>query len=373
MGKEIRNTDIKVSNKVKIARFILHQGETSKAEIASALNLSMPTVLQNIKLLMDEHIITEIGEYQSTGGRKAKALAISANEKYAVGIDITANHINYVLVNLKGELVAHKRIRMVFEASLSYNQSLNLNLSRFLAETEVDLELLLGVGISLPGIIDKESPALIQSHILKIQNYSLKHLTQIIPYPVYFENDANSAAMAEFRYLDKNAIYLSLSRTVGGAIYMNQETYEGENYRSAEFGHMIIEPRGKTCYCGKEGCLDAYCSAAVLDQHADENLESFFQKLKQGDPALELIWENYLDYLGIAVTNLRMAFDCDIMLGGDVGGYLENHMPALTQSLMKYNQFENDTVYLKVCHYKKNAAAIGIAMAFVEKYFDTLS
>ena len=71
-----RGAEPKRNNKIRTARFISLRGTTSKTEISAGLKLSMPTTLQNVKALIDEGIVEETGEYESTGGRKAKALAI---------------------------------------------------------------------------------------------------------------------------------------------------------------------------------------------------------------------------------------------------------------------------------------------------------
>lgn len=141
------------------------KGETSKPEIASELGISMPTVLQNVKELIQSGIVAEAGKYESTGGRKASVLSISANLKNAVGIDITANHISYVLINLCGTVIAKKRIKSAFENSLSYYENIACGLDVFLNETDAEKDKILGAGISFPGIIDKNNEMLIHSHI----------------------------------------------------------------------------------------------------------------------------------------------------------------------------------------------------------------
>ena len=67
-----------------------------------------------------------------------------------------------------------------------------------------------------------------------------------------------------------------------------------------------------------------------------------------------------------------MAYDCDVILGGYVGGYMGKYMPELNKKVVKYNGFENDTTYLKTCSFKKEVSAVGIAMSFIEKYFESL-
>lgn len=370
---KVSNNQKKRINKVKIVKFILHKGETSKPEIANVLGISMPTVLQNIKELVVDGIVEEVGEYNSTGGRKAKVLSIISNVRYSIGIDITSNHISYVMIDLNGNLIFQNRIRELFSNAPDYYEALASNLEKFVVKSEISDSKILGVGISLPGIIDKENEVVIRSHILNLSNVSLKNISELVKYDLAFENDANSAAMAELKYLDTNVVYLSLSNTVGGSIYINNEIYLGDNYRSAEFGHIVLNSNGNECYCGKFGCMDSYCSARVLKKEANNSLEEFFERLDLKDEKIIAIWDEYLENLAISVTNLRMSFDCDIVLGGYVGAYLKDHITELSRKVLKYNKFENNTAYLKTCKFKTETSAIGIAMSFVEKYFETLT
>lgn len=110
----------KFATKSKIVNYIINRESTSKVEISKELNLSMPTVLSNVKDLLEKGIIIENGEYESTGGRKAKSIGINPSYRYAMGIVITANHLGMVLVNLKYEIVKSERIRLKFVPDMSY-------------------------------------------------------------------------------------------------------------------------------------------------------------------------------------------------------------------------------------------------------------
>ena len=98
--KNLKNSEIKVSNKAKIANFIYKKNETSKQEIVKELGISNPTVLQNVKELIEEGIVEEVGKYQSTGGRKAKVLAIVRDKNYSIGVDIIINQLEVIWINL---------------------------------------------------------------------------------------------------------------------------------------------------------------------------------------------------------------------------------------------------------------------------------
>lgn len=370
MNKGMNET--KKANKIRIAKFISSKGITSKNEISSSLQISMPTTLQNVKELVEDKIVVESGAYQSTGGRKAKALSISDNIGFAVGMDITNNHITLVLVNMKRQLLERERIRIPFEDSFCYYERMGETLQRFIQKSKIDGKSVAGVGISLPGIVNREEKVLLRSHTLGVSHIGFQNFGQLIGYPFELENDANSAAYAELAQETGNTIYLSLSNTVGGAVFLDGRLYPGENFRSGEFGHMIIEREGRECYCGKKGCADAYCSSKVLQKLTDDSLEIFFRKLKQKNPECVRAWDEYLEYLAIIVTNLRMAFDCKIVLGGYVGGYLDEYQMDLSKKVLKYNNFDYDTAYLKTGKYKLEASAYGITLQFVEKFFESL-
>lgn len=354
--------------KYKILNYMLHHGETSKVELSKQLELSVPTVLSNVNELIARGIILEVGELESTGGRKAKSLGLSKDYRYSIGVAITANHVGMVLMNLGGEIVKQERLRMKFEPDVNYCANLAKTVEHFY-EGEIPEEHILGVGISLPGIVNEKEKLLIKSHALQLENYSLKNMEQFLKFPLYFENDANAAMLAENPQLLDNAIYLSLNNTLGGAICMNGQLFTGQSRIAGEFGHMLLFPDGEECYCGKKGCADAYCAASVLLQEGDENLDDFMQRVGKEETA-DCVWDEYMENLAILISNLRMAFDTDIILGGDVGGYLTSYTLELGQRIFKYNLFDKDMSYLKNCSYKKEASAIGVAKYFFEEFIN---
>lgn len=363
-------TDKKTITRSRILNYVINNQITSKAEVSKNLNLSMPTVLSNINDLIAKGIIIETGEYESTGGRKAKSIGINPSYRYSVGIMITANHVGIVLVNLKYEIVKFRRVRMKFSPDASYCQDLSVLTSEFLKDTEYQ-DRILGIGISIPGIISQKAHLLIKSHALQLENYSLSFLEQAFDLPVYFENDANAAMMAEDMNRYKNAIYLSLNNTLGGAFCIGGKLFQGENQKAGEFGHMILVPGGRKCYCGKKGCADAYCAASALTDEIN-SLETFMEQLKSGDEAAEEKWSEYLDMLAVLISNLRMAYDMDIILGGEVGGYLAEHMLPLGEKVMEYNGFDHDIRYLRNCSYKREASAVGAAKHFLQDFIKNI-
>ena len=160
-----------------------------------------------------------MGEFESTGGRKAKALAAVRGSRFAMGLDITRNHISLVAADLSGRIQRHIRIPKTFARSPAYGEFLAGLISRYRTEWRIPVDRFLGVGISVPGIIDAQGRMIQDSHALGVRKMPCDELSKGIEYPCVFMNDANAAGFAELRESSdmENAVYLSLSNSVGGA------------------------------------------------------------------------------------------------------------------------------------------------------------
>ena len=134
MKKNITNIEVKKNNRNRIFRYICKHDRVSNPDIAYALQISLPTVIQNTKELIERRLVEEAGEMQSTGGRRAKALTVCANRKLAVGLDITRNHIGLVLTNLTGEIIRYDRIYLAYRKEVDYYHEINQKLEQFLTD-----------------------------------------------------------------------------------------------------------------------------------------------------------------------------------------------------------------------------------------------
>ena len=369
------NSEIKQLNRIRTLQYILNHRSVSRHEIAADLGFSMPTVLQNVTELIEAGFICESGKYGSTGGRKATVLSIQEGKHCVVGVEVSKQHLCLVMADMSRRILDMVQHELPFQNTLEYYVKLGYLVQRFIDKNKVGAGgayTLMGVGFSLPGILDLNQGMLVKSHTLEVSNVSLLQFSRSIPYDTCFDNDANAAAYAEVEDEQQNTIYLSLSDTVGGAIYLNGNLYRGDNYKGAEFGHMVLVPNGRRCYCGKKGCLDAYCSAKVLHQNAPLGLSQFFERLQRGAPEAVGLWETYLNNLALAVSNLRMAYDCKIILGGDVGGNMPGYTYKFEEKLREYNNFDYDTSYIQLGKYQSGSAAIGAAQLMSKQYIAKL-
>lgn len=368
--KQITNIEVKKTNRNRVFRYICKFDAVSNPDISYATKMSLPTVTMLTKELIAEGLVEEVGELQSTGGRRAKALAVAANARQAAGLDITRNHIGLVLSNLTGEMIKYERMSLPYSGTEDYYRRVNEYLERFLDACGAARERMLGIGISFPGIIDLEKELVTSSHVLGVRSLAFDAVSRFFSYPCFFINDANAGAYAEGSRLESAGrfFYLSLSNTVGGALFSDGRLEQGEHFRCGEVGHMTVVPDGEVCYCGKKGCLDAYCSAKRLADSAGGRLEAFFERLEQKDADAVKLWDDYTTYLALAVNNIHMILDCDIVLGGYVGSCLEGYMQKIRDKVSRRNTFEEGGGFVRCCRYRKGAAALGAAVHVIDDF-----
>lgn len=386
MRRGTNSIEVKRFNRNRVFRYVNSAEKVSMPEIASTLNMSSPTVLQIVNELKQAHLVKEVGEFSSTGGRKAKAIAAVKDAKFAVGLDITRNHMTIVITDMTRTVLKHDRIQKPFVYNDAYFRETGEFLDDYLKKADIPEDRIQGVGISLPAIIDGSHNFIRNSRVLNLFDIPGSDITKHIPYHCILINDANAGLFGEYSQdmMNGSMVYLSLSNSVGGAVvYGEDQEYEeeslitnlwrGDNWKAGEFGHMVIHPGGKLCYCGKRGCLDAYCSALVLADRTDGDLERFFAEMEAGNAEFAEIFETYLDDLAIAVDNLRMCFDCRVVLGGYVGSYIGPYLGRLRKKLAGKAIFDEDTgTYVRACTYKIEASALGAAALSIEEFIDSI-
>ena len=366
--------DLKEMNRNNIYHLIYNSNGISKQQIATQLGLSLPTVSQNLLQLRQEGLIMESGTFNSTGGRKPRIIQCVPDVRLALGMDITAHHLNLVLTDLMGTVLANQRLQLKYENTDRYYEQVREQLEAFVCRSGVQEERILGVGISLPAIIAADRRMITHMTALDAPEELYQRFAPYIPYPYLLFNDANSGGMAEFWHRDtaEQIVYISLSNSVGGSIVLSRQVYPGNDQRSGEFGHLTLVDNGRPCYCGQRGCANAYCNARLLSDMADGDLAQFFARVERGDAALIEQFKEYLHYLSMLVHQVRMCFDCDIILGGYVGSFLEAHLPELAIQVQNRDPYKAPTSYLTCSQFKLEAAALGAALYYVEQYIQQI-
>lgn len=369
-------TDRRRQTRSSIYRYIYDaRGFCSRQSLARDLGLSLPTVYQNLSKLMSDGLVQDSGEQQATGGRKASGLSIVPDARVAVGISVTEHRLRLSAADLLLHELAYQEVDtgpIVRFADIG--GLLARTLEEFLDRASIDRDRLLGVGIALPAVMSPDSRFITAAPTLRLKDVSLEGLTGSIPYPTYVENDATCGGYAEWflRGSQKDMAYLSLENGVGGAILLGGSPYNGDNRHSAEFGHMCIEPGGLRCSCGRQGCLEAYCSPRRIREECGLPLAEFFARVEQHSPECEPLWDNMLRHLAIGINNIRMLLDCDVVLGGFLSEYLAPYLPRLREYAAGNNPFETNADYLHLSTLRRHTVPLGVALHFLVEFLEQI-
>ncbi len=241
------------------------------------------------------------------------------------------------------------------------------------------------IGIGVPGTIDKKNVCLTFGPNLGIHDLQLgQAFRPEFDCPVYLENDANCAALAELYQGNGQGAWdllvVTLGTGVGGGLILGGQLYRGFNGIAGEIGHMVIRAGGRLCNCGKRGCLEAYASSLGLMATAREELEktpdsllagitdwsalAVFQTRDQGDPAAERAFQRYVEDLACGLNNLIAVMQFEkILLGGGISGYGERLLQPLRQRVQE-NFMESDCpqTQIQLAGAGNDAGIIGAAM-----------
>ena len=378
---EVNHSKIKETNRKKIIKLLLEKNEVTKLEISRSLDISITTVSTNITELKNEGIVSDVRSLESTGGRKAMALKINENCRFALGIAFTPRHVKLSLINLKKEIIEDIRVKHNKKDIESIIVIAKENINKILNNKEISSDKLLGIGISIPGTVDSEEGIIKNSYLLEAENYNLKRSFEEFNTNIYVDNEANLSAYYEFlnkKDILSNLLYVSITDGLGLGIIIDGKIYRGSNNSAGEMGHIKIAIGGKRCKCGSKGCLESYTSKNVLLEDFNEisnekldDIEEFISLFEKGDKTIKEVLERYFNILGVGIANLTMLLDpSSVVLGGDINILLKENINILRDIVYKDNLFTNEeNCKIDVTEFKESYL-LGAAMVPLEEFLN---
>ena len=208
------------------------------------------------------------------------------------------------------------------------------------------------IGIGSPGTPDNDEGLLVYSNNLPFGMAPMRKLIrEVIDLPVYIDNDANCAAMAEAvagaAKGAKDSVTITLGTGVGAGVIVDGHIYSGFNQAGSEFGHTVLVSGGIQCPCGRKGCFEQYASASALarmtreageknkdslinkvyEEEGEWNARIAFIAMREGDKTAEEVVDTYTSYLADGLANAINAFMPEILVVG--GGVCNEGDPLL--------------------------------------------
>ena len=343
--------------------------------LAEACGISMPTLYRHLSELMEDGLVRCSGEELATGGRRAGGLEIVPDARVAVGISVTERHMRITAVDLRLQELNYRSLPFDLVAQLRDDRVLLAqHLESFLTDYRLDRSRLLGIGITIPGLLTRDRTRILAVPTMGLKNAPLAAIIRDIPYPVHVENDGSSSGYAEYFAggRQRSMAYFSLEYGVGGAVILGGRPYQGSSGRSGEFGHICVEPGGLPCSCGKRGCLEAYCSPRRIHEELGMSLADFFDGVERHMPECETLLYDMLRHLAIAVNGVRLTLDCEVVLGGYLTEYLQPYLPILKRYVLSGDPFDQDAEFLRLSTLRRHIAPMGAALYFVQDFIGNI-
>lgn len=273
---------------------------------------------------------------------------------YKIGVDLGGTNIVSAVVDENNKIVARasEKTNAPRPAEEIFDD-IAKTIRNAVANAGLGMEDIESIGVGTPGSVNKEKGLIEFANNLGFDNVPAYDLlsTRTGCSKIYFDNDANCAALGEAVAGAgkgvKNFVAITLGTGVGSGIVVDGKLVTGLNYAAGEMGHTVIVYNGEQCNCGRKGCWERYSSATALiqqtkdamlkdpftkmwDMIADGNIRNVngrtaFDAMRAGDATAQKVVANYMGYLACGMTNIINTFQPDVLcVGGGVGNEKEN-------------------------------------------------
>lgn len=321
----------------------LHQ-PISRADIARRVGLSLQTVSNIVQELEELDILVSRREAPRGRGQPAIGLALNPDAGFAIGLQLSADRLKAILVDLEGQVRAGKEMQLA-DTAPEVTLPLMAEMVAALAEAQ-PAGRVLGVGLVMPGPFDVASMSFVGPTTLVGWDGIpiVERLSSLTGFPVFLGGDSVAAALGERmhgvgRGLD-NFYYIYFGVGLGGGAVVDGHSYAGRWGNAGEFGHIPIVPNGRPCSCGNAGCLEVYVSlhalrCALHEAGIDAESADLAALLAARHPALEAWMTEAVPLLRRAICTVENLFDPQcVVLGGMLPQPLLEHLAQRLEPLL---------------------------------------
>lgn len=262
--------ELKQQNLLEVIRLLRQNTSLNKQSLAKLMGLSTVSAHSFINELVDMNMVLNTGFSSVNSGRKASLFHLNPNYGFVVGIYLSSRKLYTVSYNFASELLSSFSLNIeTIPASELIDQILSqINLA--ISSHEGQYGKCLGIGLSLPAIIDNTSGMI--RKIFHIQDFTASDLKFVIQdtlhLPVFIGNDIqmcmNSIKWSENIFTDSPIAFVGIDDGVGASLLIGGKILRGANSAVTEIGHISVDLNGPLCKCGNRGCIENYISEKKL-------------------------------------------------------------------------------------------------------------
>jgi predicted NBD/HSP70 family sugar kinase len=309
-------------NRRVILNLIRTKQPLSRADLARVSGLQRSTVSLIVEELMEERWVLEGATGRLPRGRRPTFLRLN-EDRVIIGIDIRPLQTTVALADVNGKFSSQEVLPTPADPKVAV-ESLVARIERLLrscGDKKVE-----GVGISLPGRVERGSERLVFAPNLKWKEFDIREpVEKATGLDVEIENAANACVLAAvwFDHIEsQNLVVVTVSEGIGTGILVNGQLARGLSGMAGEFGHVPLDPEGPLCSCGSRGCWEVFGSnRAALRYYLESSAASgglSFQDLlrlaEQGDSRAAQALETMAHYLGRGMRMIVAGLDPEVIV-----------------------------------------------------------
>lgn len=343
-------------------------------DISTTLNITFPTTKRIISLLIKNNIVNIENKIANPLGRKSISYSYNHDCFFGIGIKISYDNISFILSNTKGKIYKSYSFKFKIENSNIVNVILE-NLLNFIHGIEKKyFEKILGIGISIPGVVMSSSNLLELTENIKIPLDSFNIIYETTKIPVLVENESNLSSIAEtfLNPLDnyKNFNVVTINENIGLCTFQRDEISDSIYFKAGKIQHMLItDDESKLCSCGNTGCLGLYVSdLALLKEFVNvfpeitEYSEIFVNEYYKTEKGKQIL-ENYLKYLARGLKNiLNFSNPEKILISGQIANYTDIIEEPLKKLFYAKGHFYCKGDVIAFSRFKEKSSLLGAAL-----------
>ena len=253
-----------------VLRALYDLGPISRAEIARLTGLTRTSVGELVAELETEGLAEDIGRGPSTGGKAPTLVALIDDARHVVTLDLGERTFTAGLLNLRGT-IRHRATRDLQGADGDAALALVTDLIDEILAGEHNP--ILGIGVGTPGIVGEDGTIRWAVNLSWADLPLGKILQTRYQLPTIVANDSRAAAIATYLFggedRPSNLVAIKVGRGIGAGLVLNGELFAGDGDGAGEIGHIVVEPDGAECHCGRFGCLETVASAPAILRAAE--------------------------------------------------------------------------------------------------------
>ncbi len=263
----------KEHNKRFILKMIYERDPISRADLARLTKLTRASISNVVSALLEEDMVSEVGLAKKSVGKPPTLLSFNKDARQLITLDLASDMFRGSLMNLRGEVLERVKISLGGRRGPAAVEQVIALIEQL---QERATQPLLGIGIGTPGVVEPYQGVVKSAINLNWTELPLRDLLQErFSLPVYLANDAQLAALAQFLFSSnkdgiQNLILVKVGRGIGAGIIFGGEIFFGDGFSAGEIGHVVVDPNGKLCTCGHNGCLETMASTRALAEQMSQ-------------------------------------------------------------------------------------------------------